>query len=332
MFNSLIMDSKLQRSYSSIPSCWEAQGSSVPVLTLNNGQLMPQQGLGTFLIPKEKLSDTIAKAYDFGYRKLDTAWRYYNEKEIAKALKDHHILREKIFVTTKVNADALYLGRYHGGRYRYFNFRVKSIKKAIEESFSNLGFEYVDLFLVHTPWPVYPDMYEVLTDFYHQGRIRSIGVSSFLPPMIESLKEISDVVPAVNQFEISPLNTQKKLIQYCQDRGIVAEAMSTFSHFRSVEPRSEVIENLALLELAKKYSKSVVQVVLRWLVQQGVSIIPKTWDTRHLEENISIYDFALSDEDMAIIDSLDEGKFLNYNPYGLMYSIPKKFRDWEGFE
>ena len=143
--------------------------------------------------------------------------------------------------------------------------------------------------------------------------------------------DVSDVMPAVNQFEISPLNTQKKLIKYCQDKGIVAEAMSTFSHFRSVEPRQEVVENPVLIKLAEKYGKSVVQIVLRWLIQQGVSIIPKTWNPQHLEDNISIYDFSLSDEDMTIIDSLDEGKFLNYNPYGLMYSIPKKYRGWKGF-
>lgn len=195
-----------------IRKSWQVDSCKIPILKLNNGELMPQQGLGTFLIPKDNLGDTIAKAYDLGYRKLDTAWRYYNEKEIAKALKEYNIPREEMFITTKVNADALYLGRYHGGKYRYFNIRVKSIKKAIEESFTNLGFDYIDLFLVHTPWPVYPDMYEALTDFYHQGRIRSIGVSSFLPPMIESLKDVSDVMPAVNQFEISPLNSQKKLI------------------------------------------------------------------------------------------------------------------------
>lgn len=315
-----------------IQPSWQSEGYNVPVLTLNNGQLMPQQGLGTFLIPKDKLSDTIAKAYDLGYRKLDTAWRYYNEKEIAQALKEHHIPREKMFITTKVNADALYLGRYHGGRYRYFNIRVKSIKKAIEESFANLGFEYIDMFLVHTPWPVYPDMYEALTDLYHQGRIRSIGVSSFLPPMLESLKDVSDVVPAVNQFEVSPLNTQKQLIKYCQERNIVVEAMSTFSHFRSVEPRKEITENAVLKEIGAKYGKSVVQVVLRWCIQQGISIIPKTWDPMHLKENIEIFDFELSGEDMLKIDSLDEGKFLNYNPYGLMYSVPKKYRDWKGFE
>ena len=266
------------------------------ILKLNNGVEMPQEGLGTFLIPKDVLGKTIAKAYDLGYSRLDTAWRYFNEEEIAKCLKQYNIKREDIFITTKVNADALVFGgKYNCGQGlgRFLNIPCRTIKSAIELSFKNLNVEYIDLFLVHTPWPMYPQMYEALTDFYKKGRIRAIGVSSFLPPMLDSLKDVSDVIPAVNQFEISPLNTQKKLIKYCQDRGIVAEAMSTFSHFRSVEPRPEIIDNPQLVAVANKYGKNVVQVVLRWLIQQGISIIPKTWDPNHLKQNISIYDFEL---------------------------------------
>lgn len=156
-------------------------------ITLNNGIKMPQLGLGTFLIPNENIIETIGRAYDLGYRSFDTAWRYHNEKEIAKALKVHGINREEVFITTKVNADSLFYKRYHGGKLKFLNIPIRSVKRAVEMSFENLGeAEYVDLFLVHTPWPMYPKMYEVLTDFYHQGRIRAIGVSSFLPPMIES--------------------------------------------------------------------------------------------------------------------------------------------------
>ena len=194
-------------------------------IKLNNGIDMPQAGLGTFLIPQDRIVETIGKAYELGYRKFDTAWRYHNEAQIAEALKVHGIKREDVFITTKVNADALYYKRYHGGKLSFLNVPIRSVKRAVEMSFENLGgADYVDLFLVHTPWPMYPKMYEVLTDFYHQGRIRAIGVSSFLPPMIESLKEVSDVIPAVNQFEISPLNTQKNLIAYCQDKGKIGRA------------------------------------------------------------------------------------------------------------
>ena len=301
-------------------------------ITLNNGVQMPQIGLGTFLIPKAKIKETIGKAYQLGYRKFDTAWRYHNEKDIAEALKMYGIKREDVFITTKVNADALFVKRYHGGPLRYFNPQIRSIKRAVELSFENLGMDYVDLFLVHTPWPMYPKMYKVLTDFYHQGRIRAIGVSSFLPPMIESLQEVSDVLPAVNQFEISPLNTQKDLINYCQGRGITVEAMSTFSHFRSNEPRTEITENPIIRPIADKYGKSIPQVILRWLLQQGVSIIPKTWDERFLRENILIEDFFLSSDEMATIDGLDKGKFLNYNPYTHLKNVPRRFQGWKGFD
>lgn len=301
-------------------------------ITLNNGIKMPQLGLGTFLIPNENIIETIGRAYDMGYRSFDTAWRYHNEKEIAKALTVHGINREEVFITTKVNADALFYKRYHGGKLKFLNIPIRSVKRAVEMSFENLGeAEYVDLFLVHTPWPMYPKMYEVLTDFYHQGRIRAIGVSSFLPPMIESLKEVSDVVPAVNQFEISPLNTQKQLIKYCQEKGIAVEAMSTFSHFRSNEPRKEITENESIKPIAEKYGKSIVQVILRWLIQQDVIAIPKTWEESHLKENINIFDFELTQEEMAVIDGLDQGKFLNYNPYGLLKNVPKKYQGWTGF-
>ena len=246
-------------------------------LTLNNGIEMPKVGLGTFLIPKENITKVIGEAYDMGYRQFDTAWRYHNEREIAKALKANSISREDIFITTKVNADALYYFGYKYGKRSLFNIRsFRPVRKAIEESFEHLGTDYIDLFLVHWPWPIYRKMYKELTSLYYEGRIRAIGVCSCLPPHLEALKDVSDVIPAVNQFEISPLNTQKQLIKYCQERGICVEAMSTFSHFRSNEPRKEIIESEIIKPIAEKYGKSIPQIVLRWLIQQDIAIIPKT--------------------------------------------------------
>jgi diketogulonate reductase-like aldo/keto reductase len=301
------------------------------VITLNNGVTMPQMGLGTFLIPQKELCRTIAEAYEMGYRQFDTAWRYHNECDIAKALKENGINREDVFLTTKVNADALFFGGYKYGKHRIFNIRRCSIKSAIEESFRNLNTDYIDLFLVHWPWKMYRKMYSVLTDLYHQGRIRAIGVCSCLPPHLEALKEVSDVIPAVNQFEISPLNTQKKLIKYCHDLGIAVEAMSTFSHFRSNEPRKEIMENEILKQMAFAHGKSVAQIILRWLIQQNIIIIPKTWNSNHLIENISIFDFELSQDEMCKIDSLDKGVFLNYNPYTAFAGLPQKYKEWKGF-
>lgn len=297
-------------------------------VTLNNGIEMPQLGLGTFLIPKSELSATIGEAYRLGYRLVDTAWRYHNEKDIANAFAEHDIPRNDVFITTKVNADALYRFGYFYGKHRIINIRnFKSIRKAILESFENLDTDYIDLFLVHWPWPMYKKMYLELARLYEEGRIRAIGVSSFTIAHLESLKEVSGIVPAVNQIELSPLNTQKKLVAYCRENGITVEAMSTFSHFRSNEPRYEILENKVLKGIANAHQKSVVQIVLRWIIQQGIVAIPKTWNFEHLKENISIFDFSLTEEEMACIDGLDGGVCLNYNPYlpHIMKDVPKRF-------
>ena len=298
-------------------------------IILNNGVEIPQGGLGTFLIPKEELSRTIAEAYEMGYRLFDTAWRYNNEREIARALKENGIKRQDVFITTKINRDAFYVKPYKVGKRRIFNVpNFRSVKSVVEESFENLQTDYIDLFLLHWPYPMKLSqrMYAELTKFYKEGRIRAIGVCSSLPTHFEAYAEVSDVIPAVNQFEISPLNTQKEMIRWNQEHGIVVEAMSTFSHFRSNEPRKEIIENEIILNLADKYNRSPVQIILRWLTQQNIVVIPKTWNTNHLKENISIYDFELSSEDMLLIDSLDKGKFLNYNPYATYNLMQKRFR------
>ena len=302
-------------------------------IELNNGIKMPQLGLGSFLIPAEKMTQTIGLAYGMGYRQIDTAWRYRNEGQIAKALKENGIKREDVFITTKVNAHGLYYGGYKHGVKHLLNVRnFKSIESIVQESFDNLETDYVDLFLIHWPWPIAPKMWKVLSKLYKEGRIRAIGVSNFLQPHLEALAETSDIVPAVNQFEISPLNTNKELIKYCQERGIAVEAMSTFSHFRSVEPRKEIMENDFLKRIAENHGKSVVQIVLRWMLQQKIIMIPKTWEEKHLRENISIFDFQLSSEEMQSIDSLDEGRFLNYNPLSAQEGLPRKYKNWEGFK
>lgn len=301
---------------------------------------MPQVGLGTYLIPHQELERTLVSAFDLGYRKFDTAWRYDNETIIAKTLKKHGINRNDVFITTKITIDAFFNGGYRfDKKINLWNF--KTVKRVVQESFDNLNTDYIDLFLLHwtLPMPWTQWMYKELTRLYKEGRIRAIGLCSALPPHFDAFAAVSDVIPALNQFEISPLNTQKDLIKWCQDKGIVVEAMSTFSHFRSVEPRPEILENPVLQRIAELHHKTVAQVVLKWLLQQGVSIIPKTWNEQYLAENIDLFDFALSNDEMAVIDSLNRGRFLNYNPYlsfrkhyTSMYRFPKKYRNWNGFE
>ncbi len=301
---------------------------------------MPQVGLGTYLIPEKELEKTIALAYDLGYRKFDTAWRYRNETAIAKSLKKHGINRNDVFITTKVNIDAFFRGGYRWDR-RINLWNFKTVKQVVQESFNNLDTDYIDLFLIHWPAPLpwTQWMYKELVRLNKEGRIRAVGVCSSLPPHFDAFADVSDVIPAVNQFEISPLNTQKSLIKWCQDKGVVVEAMSTFSHFRSNEPRLEILENPILIRIAELHHKTVAQVVLRWLLQQGISVIPKTWNEKYLAENIDLFDFELTSDEMAIIDGFNQGRFLNYNPYfslmkkfSSMGRFPKKYRNWNGFE
>lgn len=263
---------------------------------LSNGVIMPKVGMGTYRIDNAILPQTLESAYELGYRKFDTAWRYRNERLLTDTLFSKlGIKREDIFITTKVISHGLFMWGWHGNSdwlHQAANYltRIRSVEKAVELSFKNLNVEYIDLFLVHAVCPWYREMYEVLTKFYRQGRIRAIGVSSFLPPHIESLKDVSDVVPMVNQFEISPLNTQKQLIAYCKSNGIIPEAMSTLSHYQSNEVRTEILENGIIVDISKRMGKTPAQIVWRWLYQQGVSIIPKTWDPKHLKENILVDD------------------------------------------
>ena len=179
--------------------------------TLNNGLQMPAIGFGTAALPVVSISEIIQSAYSNGYRMFDTAWHYYNEKELGVAIKRLNIHRNEIFITNKLHADNLYLG----SPFRRFNIPVRSIKRAFENTLSNLQMDYLDLYLIHWPFPNYEHMWEEVSKIYEKGLVKAIGVCSFEPEHLERLKQISGITPAVNQFEISPLNTQKQLIKYC---------------------------------------------------------------------------------------------------------------------
>ena len=292
---------------------------------------MPQIGLGTFDLPKDRISEIIGTAYRLGYRKFDTAFKYNNEIEIGLALKKNGIRREDIFLQTKLDGEDIYMKPYHS-HLRWLNLRKPiSWACAIEQSMKRLGTDYIDMFLVHGSWTRYIRLWQALEKFYKAGEIRAIGVSNFLPPHLDWLSERCTVTPTLNQVEISPLNSQKRLIENCRARGIVLEAASVFSHFRSSEPRMEIMNHEMLRNIAEQHNRTVPQIVYRWLIQQGISIVPKSKSPRHLAENISLDDFVLSEEEMTAIDSLDKGKFLNYDPSSAVYSVPKKYRKSEWF-
>lgn len=282
-------------------------------VTLNNGVKMPMVGLGTHMIPLNQMSKVIATAYELGYRKIDTAWLYGNEETIGNALKENNIPREEMFITSKLNINNLY---WHGYHRRLPNIRIRSVRRAFEESCKRLGTDYLDLYLLHWPSPGYEKQWEDVVKLYEEKRIRAIGVSSFLPKHLESLLSKTSIVPAVNQFEINPRNSQTKEILYNQNKGIHVEAYASFGTTKANETAStDILGNESILAISESHGKTPSQVILRWTTQKGVSVIPRSKSRNHLMENLNIFDFELSPEEMKSIDALNQNRYSRGNPH-----------------
>ena len=283
---------------------------------LNNGVEMPLVGLGTWALPKDDLCNIIKSAYDNGYRKLDTAVKYNNEQEIGNSLKKLNIPRKDFFITTKLYGRNLYnFGRdYHP----YIHIQTKSIRKAFEESCKRLGTDYIDLYLVHWPYPEYIKFYLEIEKLYKDGRIRAIGVCSFQPKHIDDLMQKASIIPAVNQIEISPFNQQNAIIEYCRKHNIQVEAYSSFGGDK--KSQISIMEDATLKDIAKSQCKTVAQIINRWLVQQKIAILPRSKSTAHQKENISVFDFELSQEDMQRINNLNRNLFVWGNSEKVIYN------------
>ena len=280
---------------------------------LNNGVKMPMVGLGTHMIPSTKISNVIATAYEIGYRKIDTAWLYKNEVFIGKALKEAGINREDMFITSKLHINNLYFTGYHS---RFPNFQIRSVRKAFEESCKRLNTDYLDLYLIHWPFYGYEKMWDELIKLYEQGRIKAIGVSSFLPKNLETLQNHCNVIPAVNQFELNPLNSQVEDTLYNQNKGIHVEAYASFGTTKIKEIASaDILGNETILSIAEKHKKTPSQIILRWTVQRGVSVIPRSTSREHLAENLNIFDFLLTDDEMSAIYAMNQNKYSRGNPH-----------------
>ncbi|WJH33620.1 aldo/keto reductase [Paenibacillus sp. CC-CFT747] len=261
--------------------------------TLNNGVAMPRLGLGVWQVKDgDEVIQAVRHAIEAGYRAVDTAAGYQNEEGVGTAIKECGVPRDQLFLTTKLaNSD-------HG---------YESTLRAFDESRRKLGVEYLDLYLIH--WPgkdKYKDSWRAFDKLYREGYIRAIGVSNFKIHHLESLREVSDTVPAVNQVEFHPLLRQQELLDYCQDKGIQLEAWS---------PLMQGKLDLPLLnELAAKHGKTPAQIVLRWDLQHGVVVIPKSVHKERIVENSGIFDFALSDEDMTALDGLNQNHRFGSDP------------------
>lgn len=269
----------------------------IPNKTLNNGILIPEIGFGTSLINGQECIEVVKNAINVGYRHIDTASAYENENEIGIAIHDCNVPRSELFITSKVWKNSM-----------GYNNTIKSFNSTLKK----LNIDYVDLFLIH--WPnntnnrINIETWRALERMYSEGKVKSIGVSNFLAKHIKMILDYCNVIPAVNQIEFHPGLIREKTIQLCKEHNIIIEAWSPLG-------KGKVLENLTLNKIAKKYNKTVAQICLRWCIQNKVIPLPKTCNKDRMKQNINIYDFELSEEDILEINNLQFFAGSNMDPY-----------------
>lgn len=270
--------------------------STVPDVRLNNGTLMPQLGFGVYKVPDDEVADILSTAFEAGYRSIDTASLYGNERGTGAGIAASGIPREELFVTTKLwNTD-------HG---------YDAALRAFDDSLGKLGLDYVDLYLVH--WPaaardLYVETWRALEKIAEEGRAKAIGVSNFQPEHLRRLAEETSVVPAVNQIELHPRLQQNEVRSYDADHGIVTEAWSPLARNRGL------LDDPAVVDIAHRHGRTPAQVVLRWSVQLRHVVIPKSATPARIHENIDVFGFQLDEGDMAALAALETGDRVGPHP------------------
>ncbi|MGZ4298079.1 MAG: aldo/keto reductase [Solirubrobacteraceae bacterium] len=265
--------------------------STVPTIALNDSREIPQLGFGVFQIPPEDTAKAVATALEVGYRHIDTAEMYRNEGGVGEGIRASGLSRDEIYVTSKLSNAC-----HH----------PDDARKAFEHTLQALGSDHVDLFLVHWPLPTlydgdYVSTWKVMEEFKQQGRARSIGVSNFQVPHLERLAQETDVTPAVNQIEIHPYFLNEEVRRYGEDHGIRTEAWSPIA-------QGAVLDDPVITGIAARLDRTPAQVVLRWHIQRGSIVFPKSTTPSRIEENFELFDFALDDDDMEAIAALDKGE------------------------
>jgi 2,5-diketo-D-gluconate reductase A len=270
--------------------------ATVPTIRLNNGVEIPQLGFGVYQVPPEDTADAVATALEIGYRHIDTAEMYGNEKGVGEAVARSGIDRGEVFVTSKLN------NGFH---------RRDDALRAFDQSLGDLGFEYLDLFLIHWPLPGidvdYIETWKAMEEIYASGRCRAIGVSNFQAHHLRRLLSQGQVRPAVNQIEVHPYLTQEELRAFDADHEIVTEAWSPIA-------QGKVLGDPAIVAIAERLGRTPAQVVLRWHVQRGDVVFPKSVSRQRMQENVELFDFELGTEDMATLTGLDRGERTGPDP------------------
>ncbi|WP_163499543.1 aldo/keto reductase [Helicobacter suis] len=255
-------------------------------VTLNNGVKIPILGFGVFQIPDDACEKAVLEAIECGYRLIDTAQMYQNEKGVGSAVKKTSVPREELFITTKV---------------WFSNAGEKKAKASVECSLREMQLDYLDLVLIHQPFNDYYGTYRALEDLYKEGKLKCIGVSNFYPDRLADLVSFTQVVPAINQIEINPFHQQIKAQETMQKYKVQPQAWGPFA-----EGRNNIFSHPTLQEIANKHNKSIAQVILRWLVQREIVVLFKTDKKARMIENSQIFDFSLPSEDMDTIAKIDQ--------------------------
>ncbi|GAA3536220.1 aldo/keto reductase [Aeromicrobium panaciterrae] len=270
--------------------------SSVPTITLNNGIEIPQLGFGVWQVRPQDTKAATLTAFETGYRHIDTAQMYKNEQGVGEAVRESGLDRGDVFITSKLN------NGFHAH---------DDALKAFDTSLETLGFDYLDLFLIHWPLPGididFVETWGALEEIYSSGRAKAIGVSNFQPNHLRRVVQEGTVVPAVNQIEVHPFLTQEEARAANADNGIATEAWSPLA-------QGLVVDNPVIAGIAKTYDKSPAQVALRWTLQRGDIVFPKSVTAERIKENFEVFDFELTDADMGVITALDSGQRTGPNP------------------
>lgn len=268
---------------------------NVPKIKLNNGVEIPQFGLGVFRSPVgEDTTNSVRWALEAGYRHLDTAMLYHNEQDVAKGIKQNGVKREELFITSKLAND---------------NIESKTAEAGVQSSLEKLETSYLDLYLLHWPVTNFLDAWRVLAEHYAKGDFRAIGVSNFQIRHLEAIEKAGLPTPAVNQIELHPAFQEKELVAYCRERGIQIEAWSPLGGQDHL-----MINDPTVVAIAAKHGRTPAQTILRWHLQAGFIVFPKSNKKERILENANIFDFALDQDDMARFAALDANKRLYWSP------------------